>query len=46
MGIIAGAIAEAFYKEVPTFIKEESMKRLPEDIASVMIAFEKSFPVK
>ena len=46
MGIIAGAIAEAFYKEVPTFIKEESMKRLPEDIASVMIAFETSFPVK
>ena len=46
MAIIAGAIAEAYYKDVPLLIKEESLKRLPKDLTAVLNAFEQKYPVE
>lgn len=39
MGAITGGIAEAYYGEIPLFIKEEIMKRLPEEFIQVMRRF-------
>lgn len=39
MGAITGGIAEAYYGEIPLFIKEEVMKRLPEEFIQVMRQF-------
>ncbi len=43
MGAIAGSIAEAYYKEIPTHIYEEVLKRLPEEFINVMSRFYKRF---
>ena len=39
MGAITGGIAEAFYKEIPSYIKEEVMKRLPDEFIGIMKQF-------
>ena len=39
MGAITGGIAEAYYGEIPLFIREEAMKRLPEEFIQVMRRF-------
>ncbi len=39
MGAITGGIAEAYYGEIPLFIKEEAMKRLPEEFIQIMRRF-------
>lgn len=36
---IAGAIAEAFYKEIPETIKVEVLKRLPDEFVTVLLDF-------
>lgn len=36
---IAGAIAEAFYKEIPETIKGEVLKRLPDEFLTVLLDF-------
>lgn len=43
MGAITGGIAEAFYKEIPLSIKEEVMKRLPDEFISIMEEFYKKY---
>ena len=39
MGAITGGIAEAFYKEIPSYIKEEVLKRLPDEFIGIMKQF-------
>ena len=39
MGAITGGIAEAFYKEMPSYIKEEVLKRLPDEFIDIMKRF-------
>lgn len=39
MGAIAGGIAEAYYKEVPSYIKAEVIRRLPEEFLDIMQKF-------
>ena len=39
MGAITGGIAEAYYGGVPDFIKEEVIKRLPDEFVTVMRKF-------
>ena len=39
MGAITGGIAEAYYGGVPAFIKEEVLKRLPDEFVTVMRDF-------
>lgn len=46
MGAITGSIAEAYYKNVPDHIKEEILKRLPEEFINVMEKFYKKFIMK
>ena len=36
MGAITGGIAEAYYGGVPTAIREEVLKRLPDEFVTVM----------
>lgn len=46
MGAITGSIAEAYYRNVPDHIKEEILKRLPEEFINVMEKFYKKFIMK
>jgi ADP-ribosyl-[dinitrogen reductase] hydrolase len=46
MGAISGGIAEAYYGGVPDNIKDEVMKRLPEDFINVMQEFYERFVLK
>ena len=46
MGTITGAIAEAFYGGVPEYIKEEVIKRLPNEFIEVMHKFYLKFVKK
>ena len=39
MGAITGGIAEAYYGGVPTAIREEVLKRLPDEFVTVMRKF-------
>lgn len=39
MGAITGGIAEAYYKEVPEYIKKEVLKRLPDEFIGIMHKF-------
>ena len=39
MAAIAGGIAEAYYKEIPSYIKEEVLKKLPNEFISIMQQF-------
>ena len=43
MGAITGAIAEAYYGGVPEHIKQEVLKRLPDELVDVMSEFYKRF---
>lgn len=43
MGAITGGIAEAYYKEIPAFIQEEVLKRLPDEFIDVMQRFYEKF---
>ena len=43
MGAITGGIAEAFYGEIPQYIKEEVLKRLPGEFIDVMSRFYKKY---
>ena len=43
MGAITGAIAEAYYGGVPEHIKQEVLKRLPDEFIDVMSRFYKRF---
>ncbi len=45
MGAITGGIAEAYYKEIPQYIKEEVMKRLPTEFIDIMSRFAETFIV-
>jgi ADP-ribosyl-[dinitrogen reductase] hydrolase len=40
---ITGAIAEAFYKDIPEEIKKNVIKLLPDDLLSVLIAFARQY---
>ena len=46
MGAITGAIAEAYYGGVPEDIKQEVLKRLPDEFVDVMSRFYKRFVEK
>ena len=46
MGAIAGSIAEAYYKYIPDHIKEEVLKRLPEEFINIMEKFYERFVEK
>lgn len=39
MGAITGGIAEAYYKEIPPYIIEETLKRLPSEFIDIMQRF-------
>lgn len=39
MACIAGGIAEAFYQDIPTFMLDEAMQRLPDDFKGIIQAF-------
>lgn len=39
MGAITGGIAEAYYKEIPSYILEETFKRLPNEFIDIMQRF-------
>ncbi len=43
MGCITGSIAEAFYKEIPTYILDETRKRLDEKLLKVVDDFEQNY---
>lgn len=43
MGAIAGGIAEAYYKEIPPYIKEEVLKRVPKEFVDTMQRFYERF---
>lgn len=43
MGAITGAVAAAFYKEIPDFIYNETWHRLPQDIRDVVTKFNGHF---
>ena len=43
MGAITGGIAEAYYKEIPSHIKEEVLKRLPDEFIDVMKRFHERY---
>jgi len=40
IGAICGSMAEAYYKEIPSYIREEVMKRLPKEFIEVMQRFD------
>lgn len=43
MGAITGGIAEAYYKNIPMGIKQEVIKRLPDEFIDVMQRFSRKF---
>ena len=43
MAAIAGGIAEAYYKEIPSYIVDEVQKRLPQEFIDVMQRFYEKF---
>ncbi len=43
MGAITGGIAEAYYKEIPQYIKREVIKRLPAEFVDIMARFTEKF---
>ena len=43
MGAITGGIAEAYYKEIPQYIREEVLKRLPNEFIDIMQRFYEMF---
>lgn len=43
MGAITGGIAEAYYKTIPPYIKEETLKRLPEEFIGILQKFYNKF---
>lgn len=43
MGAITGGIAEAYYKEIPSYIVEETLKRLPNEFVEMMQRFYAEF---
>ena len=43
MGAITGGIAEAYYKEIPSYILEETLKRLPNEFIDIMQRFYAKF---
>ena len=43
MACIAGGIADAFYKEIPTEIEKEVRDRMPDELLSVTDAFIKKY---
>ena len=43
MAAIAGGIAEAYYKEIPSYIVDEVQKRLPQEFIEVMQRFYEKF---
>ncbi len=45
MGAITGGIAEAYYKEIPQYIKEEVIKRLPTEFVDIMVRFTEKFVI-
>ncbi len=46
MAAIAGGIAEAYYKEIPLHIKEEALRRLPDEFVGIMSRFYRRFVSK
>ena len=42
-GAITGGIAEAYYKEIPQYIREEVLKRLPNEFIDIMQRFYEMF---
>ena len=44
LACIAGAIAEAYYKEIPTLIQIETENRLPDLLWKILEKFEKRYP--
>jgi ADP-ribosyl-[dinitrogen reductase] hydrolase len=45
LACITGGIAQAFYKEIPSRIADEALRRLPEEMVELVSAFEKRFDV-
>lgn len=45
LACITGSIAEAFYGEVPTDIREQVLRRIPEKLIDVVCRFEDRYPV-
>lgn len=43
MGAITGGIAEAYYREIPEYIKKEVLKRLPNEFIDIVQKFNKHF---
>lgn len=43
MGAITGGIAEAFYKEIPAYIKKEVLERLPDEFIDIMKQFHEKY---
>lgn len=43
IGAMTGAIAEAYYGEVPEAIAEEVLTRLPNDFIEIMLQFSQKF---
>lgn len=43
MGAITGAVAIAYYKEMPDEIYDFTMSKLPEDLKAVVMEFEKKY---
>ena len=43
LGAITGGMAEAYYKEIPTYIEEWVLQRLPEDFIRLMQDFSKKY---
>ncbi len=46
MGAITGGIAEAFYKEIPAYIKKEVLERLPNEFIDMMKQFHEKYVCK
>lgn len=46
MAAIAGGIAEAYYREIPLHIKEEALRRLPDEFVGIMSRFYRRFVSK
>jgi ADP-ribosylglycohydrolase len=45
LACIAGGMAQAYYKEMPSWIADEALKRLPEEMAVLVSSFEKQYGV-
>lgn len=45
LACITGGIAEAYYKEIPVFMVEHVMPRVPAGLRSTVIEFREKFPV-